>query len=109
MEHLTYQSFFTTTAWIFFLPTSWISNPSWGDPEPGTFGGDEDDEQISSDGMSDREDLAADDLAREAQKKAGLPELDLDALPSAFAVKFMPLATKFVSIHFWNSILVRPT
>lgn len=48
--------------------------------------------ELSSDGASsDAEDLAADDLAAEARKKAGLPELELDALPSTIAIKMMML------------------
>ena len=51
------------------------------------------DESLSSDGASDleREDMAADDLAQEEARKAGIPELELDALPSASATKFLPL------------------
>ena len=51
--------------------------------------------ELSSDGASsDPEDLAADDLAAEARKKAGLPELELDALPSTIAIKMMMLGFK---------------
>ena len=51
------------------------------------------DESLSSDGASDLEngDLAADDLAQEEARKAGIPELEHDALPSANATKFLPL------------------
>ena len=51
---------------------------------------------MSSDGAScgsdgEEEDLAGDEFAREQRKKTGLPELELDALPSAIANKMLNL------------------
>ena len=60
-------------------------------------------EQLSSDGASadsdelDEEDLAGDEFAREQRKKTGLPELELDGLPSAIANKMLNLDN--VSTH----------
>ena len=54
-------------------------------------------EELSSDGASpdsdapEEEDLAGEDFAREQRKKTGLPELELDALPSAIANRMLIL------------------
>ena len=52
-------------------------------------------EELSSDGASeDNENLAANALAQEQRKKAGIPELPHDALPSSLAIKMMILGLK---------------
>lgn len=52
-------------------------------------------EDVSSEESTgiDPERVKQEDLARDARKKAGLPELDLDALPSSIATKMMTLGS----------------
>ena len=54
-------------------------------PEPA---GDTSEEDDNSD--IDAEQLKADELAEAERKKAGLPEMDPDALPSSIATKMLP-------------------
>ena len=62
-------------------------------------------QDLSSDGASEQEiedeaNLAAEDLAREQRKRAGIPELELDAIPSSIAGRMLLLDGCLI----WNQL-----
>lgn len=60
---------------------------------PNVLAGAEEDISSEESAAIDPERVKAEELAKEARKKAGLPTLDLDALPSSIATKMMTLGS----------------
>ena len=58
------------------------------EPHPGPDASSE--EEADDDDEIDPDKLKADELAQQERKKAGIPELEHDALPSTIATKMLP-------------------